>query len=209
MVDIHSHVLPGLDDGLKSEEEFDSVWQAYLSVGFEKVYLTPHLYHPRFPNVTIEKIMLTYQRLTSKCAEFFDIGCELYLGDHVLKSFLPLGRLPFVLVELPTIVNPAYLMDAVFQIELKGYSVVIAHVERYEYFFENSLAQKLKDRGIFFQVNISSLENREENAMYYFKQDMIDFIASDAHSLEDILRLKQVNWKKYEKILARSLDLLK
>ncbi|MCS7175854.1 CpsB/CapC family capsule biosynthesis tyrosine phosphatase [Pseudothermotoga sp.] len=209
MIDIHSHILPNLDDGFEKEEHLDMAERDYRSAGFQKVYLTPHLHHPKFPNVTIERILEKYQRVSTKHGEFFEIGCELYLGDYPLKSFLPLGRLPFVLVELPTTVSPTYLMDAIFQIELKGYSVVIAHVERYEYFFENSLARKLKDRGVFFQVNVFSIENKDDNAIYYFKKDMIDFIASDAHSLEDVSKLKNVNWKKYEKILTRSSDLLK
>lgn len=208
MIDIHTHLLPNVDDGSLAEDELSLAERIYTLSGFLKVYLTPHLNHPKFPQITKEKLVKAYEESTIKDSLLFELGSELYLGGKTITEFLPLGSSPFVLLELPLSTLPLYLMEAIFEIELRGYNVIIAHVERYEYFLENSLARRLKDRGAFFQVNISSIESGNENALYYFKMGMIDFIGTDAHSLEDLNGLEKIKWKKYNDILKRSADLL-
>ena len=161
MFDIHTHILPGVDDGAESLEEALSMLRTLKSRGFNGVFLTPHLNHPTV-KTDKEFILRTFEDLKTELEKQLQVylGSELYLSPNYEEP-IPLGDTDLVLVELPTDVYPQYLEETIFDLQLSGYRVILAHVERYRWLAENiPLIEKLRDRNVLFQVNLRALAAR-------------------------------------------------
>lgn len=196
MVDIHTHILPGVDDGCQTFEEALEVLRRMGELGIRKVYLTPHLNHPTV-KTDIEDIKLRYREFLERLKDSrlnveVHLGSEYYLTEKA-APYIPFDDANVVLVELPVNNYPFYLLNRLFEIELDGNRIVIAHLERYEYLFENDLLRKLKDRGVYFQVNVSSVLQKNKNAVYLLKNGYVDFLATDIHRIDDLKNLEKLD----------------
>ena len=191
-VDIHSHILPGIDDGAKTLEDTEFLLEEMKQLGFTKVITTPHTMSTVWEN-TPETIQNASIKVKSELSLPFEIqaASEYLLDESVItkaknKELLTLKG-NFVLVELSYLNAPFQLYDFLYQLQLSGYHVVLAHPERYSYFHSNKKEyQKLKKAGCLFQLNLLSTvgyygKDAADIANYLLKKEMYDFTGSDIH----------------------------
>lgn len=194
--DMHSHLLPGIDDGSPDPETSVFLIKDLLELGYKKFITTPHIMWDLYQN-TPETIQASYVVLLdalSKEGLKVDIrpAAEYYLDDHfsqLLDKKVPLLTLKdnLVLVEFSFVNAPFNLQEMLFKLQLAGYQPVLAHPERYIYLKANKeFYDTLKDAGCLFQLNILSLTNYygkapAELANYLIKKDYISFIGTDLH----------------------------
>lgn len=194
-VDMHSHFIPGIDDGAQNMEESMILLQEMSDLGYHKVITTPHVFTDLYPN-TAEKILagLSAVRDEVKRREIpieVDAAAEYYLDENFEnlieeKKLLTFGK-NYVLFELSFIENPPNLARAVFNMILQGYKPVLAHPERYEYWNENfSRYEDLADKDVYLQLNINSLTGHYGNSVKSTAEKLIDaglvsFLGSDCH----------------------------
>lgn len=191
--DWHSHILPGVDDGIPSMEKALEVLSAYEGMGVSEVWLTPHIMED-FPNETSD----LRQRYSELCLEY-DGHIKLHLAaENMLDSLfeerlesgdlLPIGdEGTHLLVETSYFSPPMNFDDLIDDIKSEGYFPLLAHPERYRYMDEKDY-RSLKDRGVLFQVNMMSLvglygETARKKAEWLLKKQMVDATGSDIHRL--------------------------
>ena len=191
-VDIHSHILPGIDDGAKTLEDTEFLLEEMKQLGFTKVITTPHTMSTVWEN-TPETIQNASIKVKSELSLPFEIqaASEYLLDESVItkaknKELLTLKG-NFVLVELSYLNAPIQLYDFLYQLQLSGYYVVLAHPERYSYFHSSKKEfKKLKKAGCLFQLNLLSTvgyygKEVAETANYLLKENLYDFTGSDIH----------------------------
>ncbi|GAB6190164.1 capsular polysaccharide biosynthesis protein [Marinitoga arctica] len=204
MFDLHNHILPGVDDGLKTIEESIEVLKEYKKNNVDTVFFTPHVNHPTV-KTDIEKIKKAYEELKPYCDE---IGIKSYLASELYlqqnNNFIPLKEY-FLLIELPTTVYPMYMLDKIFDLQLEGYEIILAHVERYQWLQGNEpIIDRLKTMNVYFQMNLEYLE--KDN--YYLKNGLIDFIATDYHGKKRGA-IDFSLFEKYKEIVEKGKKILK
>lgn len=204
--DWHSHILPGVDDGIKTIDESIAVLNAYQELGFKKVWLTPHIMED-YPNETtflIEK----FRELQNHWNGSMEIKLA---SENMLDSlfeerlenndFLPIGDEGKYLLVETSYYTPPYGMDEMLEkIRKKGFFPILAHPERYRY-MEKEDYNKLKNNGIKFQLNFLSLvggygEGAQRKAEWLLENNMVEIIGSDIHKLENILDHIKLSPKK-------------
>ncbi|HMI07330.1 MAG TPA: CpsB/CapC family capsule biosynthesis tyrosine phosphatase [Flavobacterium sp.] len=194
-IDIHSHLLPGIDDGAKTPDDTLDLIADLKQLGFGQFITTPHVMRNVWNN-TAEgirgKLSETNEMLASK-----DIGITLSAGAEYLmdgnfvalfqKEKLLTLKQNYVLVEMSYINPPIQLYDIIFDLQVAGYKPVLAHPERYLFYHHNfSEYQKLKHSGCLFQLNLLSAvgyygADVAETAKKLLKGGMIDYVGSDVH----------------------------
>jgi tyrosine-protein phosphatase YwqE len=217
-VDLHSHLLPGIDDGVRTEEESLELIRGLMELGYQKFITTPHIYRGQYNNSretifpALEKLKIALQsnriNITVDAAAeyFFD---EFFFQQLERKEVITFGE-HYVLFELAFGVRPIMLEQIVFRMNVLGYKPVLAHPERYTFFQDSKLIEleKLKGAGVFFQVNIMSLNNQyggraKAVARELITQNMIDFAGSDIHREIQLKSLTDAMKDKYfEKLLS-------
>lgn len=217
--DIHSHLLPGIDDGIKTLKESIEIIRQFKSLGYQKLITTPHIFsdlHPNTIKIIKDKLSIVQKSVMEENIEItIEASAEYYLDMEFLKLIENDELLPFmgnyILFEIPCSSKPIILNIAIKGIIRKGYIPVLAHPERYHYLYDNSLEhyKNLKRRGVLFQVNLKSLESRSKSikkiALKLIKEELVDFIGSDVHKLSDISRIKKVlQNRKYMNLIKRN-----
>ena len=192
--DIHSHLIPGIDDGAKDMETSISLIKKFKNLGFNKIITTPHimsdLYRntPNIINTGLEalKTELVRQEIDidiQAAAEYYiDYDFEQRIGE---EDFLTFGK-KYILIEFSFLEAPKNMYDIVFKLQLEGYIVVLAHPARYLYFSIDDY-NALIDRGVLFQLNLLSLigyysEEVKLNAELLIKYNLISFVGTDCHN---------------------------
>ncbi len=194
-VDIHSHVIPHIDDGAISTEESNQMIGFMMQNGIRKIIATPHI-SLDFPKNTSERITSHFERFKAKLLKAaIDIGVDVaaeYMIDDGFRTLFEKGDLltfgnKFLLVELSGFSQHPDFSALLFELQSSGYHIVLAHPERYTFFHDDLPAYKaLKDREVFFQMNLLSLTDiysSEVNkaAKWLIENQMVDFIGSDMH----------------------------
>ena len=193
--DYHSHILFGVDDGMKTLEMSLKVLKRYEEIGIAEVWCTPHIMED-FPNTTEDlrarfaELCAAYQgpiKLHLAAENMMDPLFENRL-EH--NDVLPLGEDGgCLLVETSYFTPPMGMKDILRRIKSKGYFPVLAHPERYVYMDKDDY-RTLKGMRIKFQLNLSSLaggygSEAEEKAKWLLKKKFYDFVGSDLHSLRN------------------------
>ena len=210
-VDIHSHILPGIDDGAKNVEESISLISEMKGLGFSKIIGTPHTYRNLYNN-TNESITNSFNLIKSKHPQDLNISfaSEYFIDENLIKqaenkSLLTL-KSNYVLTETGFKFMPLNIFEVIFQLQLNGYRAVLAHPERYHFFSMKDFF-KLKKNGVLFQINMFSLigyygESTLSLANKLLKNNMIDYIGSDIHNLQQLsLFEKKIKTSMSNKIL--------
>ncbi|MCB0571777.1 MAG: hypothetical protein KDC66_18540 [Phaeodactylibacter sp.] len=195
-VDLHSHLLPGIDDGAKSVTDSLALIGEMQQMGFRKLITTPHVMSDLYPN-TPETILKQYQLVSDALAGEPGITAALhtaaeYLLDEQFGQKMAHGELLTlpgrrVLVEMSFISAPPQLDEYLFRLQAKGYRPLLAHPERYLFLRESFRRYfDLKERGCEFQLNILSLtgyygKHVRENAFLLLREGLIDFLGTDLH----------------------------
>lgn len=193
--DLHSHLVPGIDDGAKTPEEALLLVRKLHGLGFRKIITTPHVMADLYPN-TPEDIAKGLTQLRNKIAANgidiqIDAAAEYFIDEHfaALVEHDQLLTLPGnrVLVEMSTLSAPPNLFNDLFRLQTKGYHPVLAHPERY-IFLKRDFREyvRLKDYGCAFQLNLLSLTGYygkpvRETAYKLLKNKMVNFLGTDLH----------------------------
>ncbi|WP_299159401.1 CpsB/CapC family capsule biosynthesis tyrosine phosphatase [uncultured Tenacibaculum sp.] len=213
-VDIHSHLLPGIDDGAKDLENSISLITKMHSYGIKNFITTPHVLGDVYPNSskTIkDKLTLVKDELIKQ--GFHDININAaaeYMMDEQFVERLKENDIltlndNYILVEMSYFNAPYNLYDVLFEIQLKGYKPVLAHPERYNFYhndFQNFY--KLKKAGCVFQLNLLSLTEQygkgvQKTAQKLLKENMYDFVGTDTHHHNHLKLLNRIGTIKIKK----------
>lgn len=194
-VDIHSHILPGIDDGAQKIKDSKFLLESMIDFGFSKVITTPHTMKNVWDNTT-SSIGDAYNLVHNELPELskqvsLQFASEYFLDENLIRLAQQEKLLSlkdnFILIEMSYLNAPIQLYDFLFELQLKGYQLVLAHPERYNYFHSNKKEyQKLKKAGCLFQLNLLSTvgyygKNVAEIADYLLKENLYDFVGSDIH----------------------------
>lgn len=215
--DIHSHFIPGIDDGAKTMDESIAMLREMRALGYRKVITTPHIMSDGYRN-TPEIILGGLEALKKAVKEAgIDIEVEAaaeYYFDYNFEKDLPQkNKLTFgdkyLLWEISFLNRPDNMFEAIFEMVTQGYKPVLAHVERYAFWHNNFLVyEDLASRGVLLQMNINSITGQygpgtKKAAEWLIDNDLISFLGSDCHHMGHIEILKMALREKYmHKILA-------
>lgn len=215
--DMHSHLIPGIDDGSESMDDSIELVKALYNIGYRKLITTPHIITEYFKN-TPEIIHNGLEKLRTAVADAnipvkIEAAAE-YMYDDVLKNKFSAGELltfgnNYVLIELSAFIPPLNFFQLVFDMKLEGYPPILAHPERYGYWyndFENFVT--LKDREILLQINLPSLTGYyspevRRMAEKLIDNNMVDFVGTDLHNME---YFEQVDRSRYYKHLEKLIN---
>lgn len=216
--DWHSHILPGVDDGIKSLEESLEVLRAYENLGVKRIWLTPHIMED-YPNTTSD-----LKRVFEELKNRWNGRVELKLAsENMLDSLfeqrleegdlLPIGDSSTHLLVETSYFNPPFGMKELLEkIKRKGYFPLLAHPERYRYMDEKDY-RSFKETGIKFQINYTSLlgaygETARKKAEWLLSHGMVDVVGSDLHRLGSSLTVIEHSPKKVS-VLNNLLDVIR
>ena len=194
--DIHSHLVPGIDDGSPDIETSLRLIGGLIDLGYKKIITTPHVNGDMFPNnpevIRAGRDAVATALLDHRIDISFHAAAE-YLMDDRFTTSLEAGG-PFltlkdnlVLVELSFAVPSINLKELLFQLQLKGYQPILAHPERYLYFGANKgWYDQIRDAGCLFQLNLLSLigyygKDSRQLAEWLIKRRYFDFLGTDLH----------------------------
>lgn len=215
-IDIHNHLIPGIDDGAKNIDESLALISTLEEYGFTQFINTPHVLGGVWENSseTIRKQENTLQEaLKANGKEHIKIhaAAEYMMDDNFMRllnndDILPL-RDKYILVEMSFFNAPYNLEEILFQIQFKGYIPVLAHPERYS-FYHNTFKQyqKLIDAGCLFQLNLLSLTNQygdhvKKTAYRLIKEGMYTFVGTDTHHNRHLKLMQEISTTKNKKLL--------
>lgn len=189
-VDWHSHILPGVDDGVQTIEEALAILALYERMGVAEVWLTPHVMED-IPNTT-ERLLVRFEELRAayEGTILLHLGAE-YMIDNLFESrfedddLLPIGETA-LLVETSYFNPPMDLHNMLQRIKGKGYVPVLAHPERYLY-MEHADYCQLKDMGVAYQLNVSSFaglygKHVRQKAEWLKCNGFYDYMGTDIHN---------------------------
>lgn len=205
-VDLHSHLIPGIDDGSKSMEESLMLLKGMETLGYEKVITTPHIMADAYRNTP----QIIYEGLNNlgeaakKEGIFLEIeaAAEYYLDDG-FDTLLQKGEMmtingEYLLFETSYFAKPMQLEEMIFSIAASGYKPLMAHPERYRY-IKDPLQEygRFKELGVLFQVNLNSFgghygKDAKRKAAFLSGEGMIDFLGSDVHHKKQVETLSNI-----------------
>ncbi|MFH0993380.1 MAG: CpsB/CapC family capsule biosynthesis tyrosine phosphatase [bacterium] len=215
MIDIHSHVLPFIDDGSPDMESSLALLREAELQGVKDLFLTPHYYPARGYFSTRSENQEVYANLKKACSEA-GIGITMHLGNEIYYSIetirdlrekivAPMGNSKMVLLEFSMNKEEEDITEAIHNIRAIGYQPIIAHPERYPYLDKSHDFEVIRKMGGLIQLNAASIVGKyggaiQKTAFSLLKLGWIDFIASDIHSF----RKNQIR-EAYE-LVARKID---
>ena len=222
MADMHSHLLPGIDDGSQNLEESIQLIRDLHDMGFQKLITTPHIFWDLYKNtseIIREKLALVQAELVRRNIPItLEAAAEYYIDSHFEELIEKNDILSFgdnyVLFELSFDNEQINYKRAVFNLQLAGYKPIMAHPERYEYWHNDfSNYEELVDRDIKIQINTNCLTGHygptvKKMSEKLIDADMVDFIGTDCHHLGHINLLQQMRMSPALKKLVESGRLL-
>jgi protein-tyrosine phosphatase len=217
-VDMHSHLLPGIDDGVKDLEEAKTIISRFYDLGYRKLITTPHVFSDLYKNtpaIIIQQLHLVKNALKTDNVNIdIDAAAEYYLDDSLFQSLkngdelLTLGN-KYLLFETNFITEPLILKEFIFHASSRGYKLILAHPERYLYLHDNyAKIEDLLNRGVYLQLNITSLSGyyskpAQKLAIKMIENKHVHFLGSDCHHMKHMELLNDIRQNKYfEKALT-------
>ncbi len=200
-VDIHSHLLPGIDDGVKTIYQSAYILEEFQKLGIKKIITTPHVMQEIWPNSS-QTILQKLEELRSILPPLgvtkisLHASAEYMMDDLFYKlikenDILPLHK-NYILVEMSTFNAPINLNEILFEIKLAGYIPILAHPERYSFYHDDlKKYDELKESGFLFQLNLLSLSGYYGDKVKSFakkmiEQNYIDFTGTDVHNYHQL-----------------------
>ncbi|MGB5170273.1 MAG: CpsB/CapC family capsule biosynthesis tyrosine phosphatase, partial [Eudoraea sp.] len=206
-IDIHNHILPGIDDGAKTVEDSIQLIQGFSDIGVNSFVATPHIMNNYYPN-TRETITESLHQLTNEllAKNLTDVSIEA-AAEHMIddgfedlltdKGVMPL-RKDHLLVEMSYLQPAIHFEECIESVMKNGYFPILAHPERYGYWHSDFRKYAYyKEKGVLFQLNFLSLSNYygpevKKAAYNLIDKGHIDFVASDVHRIDQLDYLKEV-----------------
>ena len=192
--DMHSHLLPDIDDGSPDVETSNKLIQGLVDLGYKKLITTPHIMMDVYRN-DANTISTAYETLKNDNAQLpvpLNTAAEYFLDDHFdrfIADDVPLLTIKgnWVLVEFSFVTVPVNLKQTLFNLQINGYQPILAHPERYLYFSEDKKKyDELREAGCFFQLNLLSLNGYygrgpQDLAEYLIRRKYVDLLGTDLH----------------------------
>ncbi|MDD3123517.1 MAG: hypothetical protein PHC62_08420 [Candidatus Izemoplasmatales bacterium] len=219
MIDIHTHILPFVDDGSKDLESSLNLVRESVSFGVTDLFLTPHYYKSRNYLSSYQENKKVFDMLVSE-VDHLKIPVTLHLGNEIFYQFeaveklrqhvvSPLGNSKMVLIEFVTFEEEEDIVEAIHNMKALGFIPIIAHIERYSYIKNISDYEIIKKMGALIQINAGSVvgasgSQSKKLVWKLMKLGLVDFVASDIHTfrknyLKDAYELVS---KKFDKDYA-------
>lgn len=197
-VDMHSHLIANIDDGVNTVDEAIDIIIKLKSLGYKKIITTPHIMKGGYDN-TPEIIISGYKKLKDEMERRnlifpIEVASEYYLDETFLKLIANEEKLlsfgdNYLLFELSYMTRPNNMETAFFEMNVAGYKPIMAHPERYPYLLDKDLKnyKKIKEAGIYLQLNLFSLvgyygKSAQQIAELLIDEEMIDFVGTDIHN---------------------------
>jgi len=205
-VDMHSHLIPGIDDGSKSMDETIALLAKFQSLGFKKVITTPHIMSDYFRNTPeiilggMEKVRAELKRINLNIE--FEAAAEYYYDETLMKKLKNKEQLltfgdNYLLFEFSFHSEPSQIDALIFEMITQNYKPVLAHFERYV-FLHGSIdkATEWRRKGVNIQLNYNSLTGHYgpevlKQARMLVDSGQIDFVATDCHRIEHLMTLEE------------------
>lgn len=196
--DMHSHLLPGVDDGVPTMDEALEVIESLGRLGYRRLVTTPHVMWERYQNTTqiIRDKVRQVQEAAKKAGLKIEIAAaaEYMLDDHFAEllrenDLLTLDKERRILVEMSFLHPPLALQQYLFDLQKQGYKPVLAHPERYPFYhLKLDEYQALRAAGCEFQVNILSITGHygpdvQQSAQLLLRHGLVNFLGTDAHRI--------------------------
>lgn len=207
--DVHSHLIPGIDDGASTMDHSIGMLLAFAELGYKKAITTPHIMAEGYVNspqtilpglehvrAEIEKLKIPIQ-LEAAAEYYFDEGLMPKIKNKELLTFD--GNK--VLFEFSFSQEPQYVEELIFTFRTNGYQPVLAHFERYTYYTTIEKAIELREKGVAIQMNLNSLSGHygpqiQKQAERMVQAKIVDLAGSDCHRIEHLHILKNNLHKK-------------
>ncbi len=216
-IDIHSHLLPNIDDGVKTIYQSAYIIEQFENLGVKKIITTPHVMQEIWPNTN--EVILTKHSEMCEVLKSLEIKVQLetsaeYMLDDLFYERIKKGNViplsgKHLLVEMSTFNPPINLKEILFEIKLAGYIPILAHPERYSFYQNNLKKYKLlKGQNILFQLNLLSLsgyygDSVQKTAINLLDNGYIDLVGSDIHNYQQFEVLEKGFLPKYAKKLSK------
>ena len=211
---MHSHLLAAIDDGSQSLDESEAMIRGFQKLGYRKLITTPHIMSDIYRN-TSEGIALKLKELRDHlAAKQIDMevhaAAEYYLDETLMQliqndvPLLTFGK-KYLLFETNFLSEPLQLKEFIFMASTRGYKVVLAHPERYLYLQQNLMkAEDLLDRGVLFQLNMSSVtgyysKSVQQMAFRLIDRGWVHWLGSDCHQPQNLQLLEDAFASRYMK----------
>ena len=214
--DMHSHLIPGIDDGVKSIDEATHVIDQLLELGYRKFVTTPHIMTDYFGNTSVS-VRAAYDQFLPELRQRgydipFECAAEYYMDEAVIaavdrkEKLLTFGD-NHVLFETNVLSEPLQMKEFIFALTMQGYKPILAHPERYQY-MSIEKAEDFRNRGVLLQINLLSLVGAygpiiQRLAEKMISKGLIDMLGSDCHNLDHTQLLRKAfRTAAYRKALA-------
>jgi protein-tyrosine phosphatase len=217
-VDVHSHLLPALDEGSKNLEESLDLILELQNLGFQRLILTPHImagFYPNSPHKIQQRLLILREYLEEKNIEIeIEAAAEYYLDSFFMKELMSKNELmtfgsedgkKYLLFETQHLHEPKQLFEAIKRIQRRGYTPVLAHPERYNYLQRDRLlVHQLYETGVSGYYGNESRELAE----YLSVAQMVSFLGTDCHKQEQIEMLQKTMDSPMYKTVLRAGEIL-
>lgn len=212
-IDIHSHLLPGIDDGSPDVGQSVFFIKSLNELGFSKFVCTPHIFQELYPN-TSETISQALA-LTKDALRLANINVDISAGaEHMVDDMFEvkdgLAVMPgnYILVEMSYLNETPNMEKVIFDLQIKGYKVILAHPERYNFYHQNyGRFHRYREMGVLFQLNLLSVigyygREVKKAASYLLDQKCYDLAGTDLHHLKHLDALTKTikNGSLFDKI---------
>ena len=233
--DMHSHLLPALDDGVQTLEESFGLLTQFAAMGYKKMVMTPHIMGDFYKN-SAENILPCLEKLRNFVKENnleiqLEAAAEYYLDEFLLEKLRKSEKLltfgsgnnhinndtnnnqkKFILFETAFMSPPYFLDEAVFLMQSEGYQPVFAHPERYTYLYDNFyILDKMLEKGVLLQINLNSLggyyaQGAQKLAEKLVQNNLVSFVGTDCHHEKHLKSLEKATKSKfYDKLFEAKL----
>ncbi len=215
-MDIHSHLIPGIDDGVKSIDQALNILEQLQNMGYEMVVTTPHVMSARYTNSS-GQIREKLDEIRDHARQHglhirIEAAAEYFVDENFIKllkdkDLLYFGREKYVLLEWSYVNKPARFGELVFDMLSDGFTPVLAHAERYDYCHSRTMEvyYRLYEQGVKLQVNLPSLAGLQRTANREVAEKLLQkglavFVGSDLHNAQQLDILRDGLRSKYLKL---------
>lgn len=218
--DMHSHLLPEIDDGAKSLNNSLELIKGLNALGYTNIITTPHIFwdlYKNTPDIIHRKLEIVREAVAKENIPIsVNAAAEYFLDDHFAEILSKKEKLltikdNYVLTEFSTMHLSIAMKEMLFDVQMAGYQPILAHPERYAYLSRNKeVFHELSEQGILFQLNILSLSGGYgktvlELAEYLINKDLYSFIGTDMHHIGHLHKLQTLkSAKSLEKVVNSS-----
>ena len=198
--DMHSHLIPGIDDGSKSMNHTIGMLRKFKELGFEKIITTPHImsdYYKNTPEIILAGLKEVREEL-KRIGLYIEIeaAAEYYFDEQLFDKIKNKELITFngnhVLFEYSFSQEPQQINELIFTFQTNGYQPVLAHFERYPYYHGKfDVVEELRAKGVLIQLNLNSLTGHygagiKKQARELIDRGLVDFAGSDCHRIEHL-----------------------